>query len=164
MVPVWKITKITLFDFGLFCLKLTGTFEASQPLGNSVAPLWNTRNAPERKRAGFYNVSFLLPIVSPKQMASRLVWFFWGRERVGGCYKECKKQRNLHPPTPTLFFTPRRTSLSSTPTPLLPSSHSTFGLKEPLVGWRLEDAFKRGRGGVSQAPVFCFGPLTVLTE
>lgn len=97
MVPVWKITKTALFDFGLFCLKLTGTFEASQPLGNSVAPLWNTRNVPERKWAGFYNVSFLLPIVSSKQMASCLVWFFWGRERVGGCYKECKEQRNLHP-------------------------------------------------------------------
>ena len=34
-----RSTKTVFFDFGLFCLKLTGTSEASQPLGSSVALL-----------------------------------------------------------------------------------------------------------------------------
>lgn len=34
-----KHQESSVFGFVLFCFKLTGTFEASQPLGNSVVPL-----------------------------------------------------------------------------------------------------------------------------
>lgn len=42
----------------LLCLvlssfELSGAFEAHQPLGNSVAPLWDTRNIPEGKKQDF---------------------------------------------------------------------------------------------------------------
>lgn len=106
--PAWlwflfqKHQDCAVFGFGLFCLKLTGTFEASQPLGNSVAPLWDTRSVTEGKQGGFYNVSsFLLPILSSKQMASRLLWFFRGGERMGGWYKELKRaEKHAQPLTP----------------------------------------------------------------
>lgn len=143
-----KHQDCAVFGFGLFCLKLTGTFEASQPLGNSVAPLWDTRSVTEGKQGGFYNVSsLLLPILSSKQMASRLLWFFRGGERLGGWYKELKRaEKHAQPLTPPYSqenMCLQHTHPSPTPFPL------NLCQKEPLQGWGLEEAFKGGREGVS---------------